>query len=888
MRPTPDRNRRLAGATARITVTVILLTGMPYTLARFIGWPLPAHLLTWTRLRNFLITPLGDDAIIKVLACVVWLLWVIFALSVTIEVIAAVWGHPAPRLPVIGPVQAFAAALVGTTMLTAIPLPQASPRTFPLQRVLPSAAATASPRPGQPARPATSVPHAAILDARTAKNDAVSQTVTPRPPVHRVRKGDNLWDLATRYLGNGEHWHQIYDLNVGKPQPDGQALTDPGLIYPGWILLLPAAPPHANGTAPAPHPRHVRVPAHRPPSPSRPSPPPAGPSQSQAAPKPTPPQTSSAHAHPAPCTHHRAAIHLPSGAVIGLSLATAAGLAIAVARLHRRRRREPASIPGTAPAETPLTPALRRIRQAHLDAGRKEPPGEETGPAAGYLLAARADSDDIPPRHEPSTEAINVAVRNDEEIPLDLTRLPGIGLTGPGAADAIRAIIITLLARRTRDQAEVLLCGEETHHLVKAEEEPGPPQAPGLTLYRTAEDGLSRLETEIIHRRRLLDADGNDDLTAYRDANPDEHLPTILTIAPAASPHAKRLAAALTLGQQLGITGILAGSWPPPGATCEIAANGQVVTVSSDELRHLDDAQTFQLTPEESADVLATLAAASGSTGAGVETGSPRLLAPLPDEQPESGTQGRMVQIAVLGPFQLHADGQPITKGLRRKAAELLTYLTIHHDGATTDAILDALWQDIPVDRAAPILHAATSNVRKLLRAATGESEAGFILRAADHLRLDPLLVETDLWCFQESLVKAARSSGDRERRASLQAAADLWRGDLAPSINSAWIDEDRETLRRDAVDTLARLAELCEADNPEQALAHLERAITIDRYQEALYRRIMRLQGELGRPDAVRRTYQLLESRLTHIDAEPDENTADLLNKLVRQADAM
>ncbi|HEX9624994.1 MAG TPA: bacterial transcriptional activator domain-containing protein, partial [Streptosporangiaceae bacterium] len=146
----------------------------------------------------------------------------------------------------------------------------------------------------------------------------------------------------------------------------------------------------------------------------------------------------------------------------------------------------------------------------------------------------------------------------------------------------------------------------------------------------------------------------------------------------------------------------------------------------------------------------------------------------------------------------------------------------------------------------------------------------------------DPHLVTTDLWQFQDALARAAHAAGDGEPYASLQAAAGLWRGDIGPGIDSPWIDEHRETLRRDAVDTLARLAELSEAGDPEQALAYLERAITIDRYQEALYRRIMRLQGDLGRPDAARRTYQLLESRLTEIEAEPEEITAQLLNKML------
>jgi DNA-binding SARP family transcriptional activator len=42
-----------------------------------------------------------------------------------------------------------------------------------------------------------------------------------------------------------------------------------------------------------------------------------------------------------------------------------------------------------------------------------------------------------------------------------------------------------------------------------------------------------------------------------------------------------------------------------------------------------------------------------------------------------------------------------------------------------------------------------------------------------------------------------------------------------------------------------------------------------------------MALQTRLGRPAAARRTYRLLETRLTDLDAEPDDQTQRLLATL-------
>ena len=56
---------------------------------------------------------------------------------------------------------------------------------------------------------------------------------------HVVEPGDTLWDIAEDHLGSGERYPEVFDLNDGVVQPDGQRLTDPDLIRVGWELDLP-------------------------------------------------------------------------------------------------------------------------------------------------------------------------------------------------------------------------------------------------------------------------------------------------------------------------------------------------------------------------------------------------------------------------------------------------------------------------------------------------------------------------------------------------------------------------------------------------------------------------------------------------------------------------
>lgn len=75
----------------------------------------------------------------------------------------------------------------------------------------------------------------------------VSTTERPGNPPdtskYIIKKGDTLWGIADRFLGNGTKWPTIYDLNKkvlnDALKSRGQSLNNPHLIYPGTILQIP-------------------------------------------------------------------------------------------------------------------------------------------------------------------------------------------------------------------------------------------------------------------------------------------------------------------------------------------------------------------------------------------------------------------------------------------------------------------------------------------------------------------------------------------------------------------------------------------------------------------------------------------------------------------------
>ncbi|MEZ0114769.1 hypothetical protein ABH920_008804 [Catenulispora sp. EB89] len=48
-----------------------------------------------------------------------------------------------------------------------------------------------------------------------------------------------LYEIAQRLLGNGNRATDIFNLNKGRQEPDGNTVSDPTVIRPGWLLQLP-------------------------------------------------------------------------------------------------------------------------------------------------------------------------------------------------------------------------------------------------------------------------------------------------------------------------------------------------------------------------------------------------------------------------------------------------------------------------------------------------------------------------------------------------------------------------------------------------------------------------------------------------------------------------
>ena len=119
-----------------------------------------------------------------------------------------------------------------------------------------------------------------------------------------------------------------------------------------------------------------------------------------------------------------------------------------------------------------------------------------------------------------------------------------------------------------------------------------------------------------------------------------------------------------------------------------------------------------------------------------------------------------------------------------------------------------------------------------------------------------------------------------------------LYRGDLLAGLSvseepwEVWIRDERERLREQAVEGLAKLlAHQRKAGQLKAAIATAHRLLALDRLDEPVHRTLMRLHAQLGQRGAALRQYQDCVNVLQReLGVEPEAGTRQLYQEILRQ----
>jgi DNA-binding SARP family transcriptional activator len=512
------------------------------------------------------------------------------------------------------------------------------------------------------------------------------------------------------------------------------------------------------------------------------------------------------------------------GLVVGPSLALGVSEALKRAGLRRRRRRR-ANKPSPGlhrrdPFATQITRRIDRYARARADLAAIRPTGK-----AGETPLAMA-----------------VGFRDAEEVTVDLAGLRSVTLLGPAAADVARLLVASFVAQAGPTGGEAVVVGDLL---------PPAQAVPGLSQPRDLATAVARLADD----RASAAPSRGPVLLVARDPSPDD---------------LAELARLLDEGQ--GLVAVLVDAGPEGATTVRLEANERVAEVGDEALAaRLVGARLYTLGREAASELLAVLASA--------RTDDDVVTAVVAEAEPFEMTMAEApsVTVQLLGTYRIEVGGIEIRAGLRAKARELLAFYLLHPAGTTLDAAVEALWPEADPGRGSEWFWTALGNLRSRLRDATGEKKLKVIERDGDRYRVEPLF-DVDLWRLEQALSDGAAGPDDFVRAAAYDRVAQTYAGDLLAGADWAWAETPREDLRQRVLDVLVWLGDIRWASGDARgSWQALQRAVEVDPYAEQIYRRIMRLQSKLGRPDDAAATYRRLQARLVEIDLEPTPESEKL-----------
>lgn len=239
--------------------------------------------------------------------------------------------------------------------------------------------------------------------------------------------------------------------------------------------------------------------------------------------------------------------------------------------------------------------------------------------------------------------------------------------------------------------------------------------------------------------------------------------------------------------------------------------------------------------------------------------------------------------LRLLGGFALTGAGGRMLPAPGRKAQALLAYLALAPKPVSRERLAGLLWDEHDEGRARHSLRQCLMELRRLGAQAGGD----LILTLGDALapalpadRVDALALD--------------RLAGEGAPE-SLRAAADLCMGALLPEGEAgtdaydAWLAGERARVARLTAGVFARLTALCEEQGDRDGAARAaERWLALDPACEVAHRSLMRAHAQAGRrSDAVRQYHACVASVRRCLDAEPEEETVELLRRIRDQPPA-
>ena len=837
-----------------------LVVGIPAALWLLAGSdPFPTSLPD----KDTLTGQLTFSTLLNVLLFVVWLAWLFFVVCVAVEIAAARRGGLAQPVPLGGPLQKMARALVGAVLLAEVISGPAASAMAPVEHSGEAvAAASVDARKAAPAAEQTPTEVRAaheITQQEHLLGHKVYTVAAPRDGYH-----DNLWDIAERLLGDGRRYKEIYELNKGLTQPDGRKLQLARLIQPGWNLVVPddAVGVHRMTEAP-----HVATPPR---------------ADTQLG------EQTGLSDQGAGVATEQGAQELPGGLVgTGLLAATA------LAALAFERRRRIGALSGAEDVEVELRGAATPSRAEFLDRALRELMAvcRETSAPLPAVYAVLLDDSSVTLQLAPATpdpvgewrtsdagaswvrDHFETTSEQAQQLAAESSPYPalvslGVDVDGRDvlvdleAAGGLVAIDGDPVVASEVAAAIALQSGTaswSTDMRVTASGLPNGLAGVGDARIRIVDDLGPEIDT-LEHGLEAIRADVLTGRLARRAS-----LPSQLVVVGGLSDdgQAERLAG-LTGPERQSLAVVLAGGHRAARWTLRVDSSGQLrldelgITVTANRIGH------------QQAEGIAALFEAARRPDSPDDGGMVRIPEPLRKVDDASWTTAPR-RVGVLGAIAVTG----VTAADEERAeqlTELVTYLAMNPQGVHPNVLAGVLW---PRGVTSDVSNAAVERARTWL----GDDVQGhpYLLQAADgRLSLSEAVV-CDWDAVRSLFLRARTASSRRDEVELLRRGLQLIRGESftgAPEGRYSWVAQNdlERTIRRVVVSSAHRLVELLGGDDdPGGAAGAAEAGLRVDPANQLLWRDLLRARHASDGVAGVRRTLDAMGPPLGTIPLEPE-----------------
>lgn len=237
--------------------------------------------------------------------------------------------------------------------------------------------------------------------------------------------------------------------------------------------------------------------------------------------------------------------------------------------------------------------------------------------------------------------------------------------------------------------------------------------------------------------------------------------------------------------------------------------------------------------------------------------------------------------LQVLGPLRVLDEHGVEIKLASRKSRALLAYLALRpSESHARDRLAALLWEQADDELARTSLRQAIASLRKSLP----ERHQGAIITTTDAIALNADSIQCDVTRFKSAI--------STPTRASLQTAAQLYRGDLLEGFDARsasfeeWLSNERLLLRREACEALQRLAQLAlAAQDFDSATTACNRLLTLEPLNEANHRALMELHAKRGAYAEALRQFRVCKDLLRReLDVAPEPATEQLFRELMKR----